>query len=169
MLNPIYFLLALSGEMINEEVMKKDKCEIFGTIKKIEITNDSICLDKLEIYVLGNKGKYIINSLKTTENGCEHDGIGIFYGESTLPKVGDKINYLIDKDNFYILSDKKDIDGTYHLESGDNLRFDIEVCKANSSFIEFHKDFISTILYFMSFIILILIIGFIRFSKSNNC
>ena len=165
MINPILLLSALPWEVIDQEVAKANKCEISWIIKKIEIKEYDVCTDNVKIYVSWDIWKYIINSIKTTQNECVFDWIWIIYSDKTLPKVWDKVNFLINKDNYSILSDKKNIDWTYYILSWNDVKYNLETCKPNWNFLEFNKDIIFSILYSLIFLVIVLVIIFFNHKK----
>ena len=167
MINPILLLSALPGEVIEEEVAKANKCETSWIIKKIEIKESDVCTDDIKIYISWNSWKNIINSTKTTQNECVFDWIWIIYSDKTIPKVWDKVNFLINKDNYSILSDKKNIDWTYNLLSWNNNKYNIESCPSNSNFLEFYKDYL-IVWTWIIFLTVLWIIVLKRFRKNRK-
>lgn len=159
MINPIYLFSALFSEDIEEIISKSNLCEINWKIEKIQLLEKSECIDSYNFYLESKFWTYNVMSLKWTNIDCSIDGISKIYSDRNFPKVWDEVNFLINNlDNYYILSDKKNSDGSYLILSWNNKKYDTEICTSNSNFIEFHKDYFIIWTWIISLIILWIII-----------
>ena len=101
MFNPILFILSAPPDYIEKEISWMKKCFISGTIKDIQLNKNSECLKTIKVLILWeNNWYYSINTIKLTS--CSSDWPYIVYSDKTLPKVWDNVNYLINKDWYFI-------------------------------------------------------------------
>ena len=164
MFNPILLLSALSPEYIDDYVNDLNKCSVSGIVKKVDINKYHDCSDDLRIYISWDNWNYEVFSSKINDNMCEIDWSLIIYSDKTLPKVWDKVELLINKTGYDIISDEKVWEWVYKLISWNNSEWNTQICEPNSNFFEFYKDYF-IIWTWIIFLTVLWVIVFKRFRK----
>jgi len=137
----LLFLQFLSWEQIDEEVSKMNVCVLSGKINKIDIKKDEYwCLDNVFINLKTENKDFTIQTLKTTENICEIDLVVEFFNNTNPPKIDDKMNVLLKKDDYTIISSYKNLDWSFKLISGNNYKNNFISCNNNEEQIPIKQE-----------------------------
>lgn len=167
MINPILFLSALWPDMIDNDISKLDKCNLTWKIKDIKIIKNSECLDNVEIMISWSNWYYNVNVSKTTDTDCSHDSIYLLYWNKNIPKIWDKVDYMIDKSSYHIISDNKVWEWIYKLVSWNNSELNTEICTPNSSFVEQNSNYLYYWILICTLIIIWIIVNILLKKKKS--
>lgn len=163
MFNSILFISALPHDYIDYYINNLDKCTLSWTIKKTEILKYHDCFDKVNIFIKNDLWYYKVNTSLNTEIQCDDNSIEI-YNINNLPKNWEKIDFLIDKTDKYIISNNKKLDSSYILSTWTIIR-ENNICEPNSNFVEFHKEYLYYWIIICFLIIIWIVINMIRWKK----
>jgi len=163
MTNPIFFTSSMKLEDVNPYIYNLNKCTIKWIIKKIKIEPDNTCFDKINITV----DDYLVNSSLYIKSGCFGWLLSIkTYNNSNLPKIWDEVNYLVESEDFTLITDKYK-DWNFILASGEILQQEINACEVEKIKIEKDTIYIWFIWIWIFVLILLLFLLYKRTLKNK--